>query len=86
MNLTEQEFNVMDELYFVTPYSQLKNLVQLSDALLKSTLVVLIQKGFVVQLVFNENEYAKNLSGMLNDIENHAYLCTKEGLLAHNLK
>ncbi len=78
---TEIELDVMDELYFIKPYSQLAQEVDLGAEELNQALWSLIQKGFVRtaslqdgqphQLPTNEAELmACNL------------LATKEGLLA----
>ncbi len=84
MNLSEREYCVMDELYFVIPYSKLVDLVPELAPKLKSTLCDLMEKGYVVQLQFNGIDFLKYETPNIEEIEKHAYLCTKTGLFAHN--
>ncbi len=82
--MSEAEFEVLDELYFVMSFGQLSSVVEMDDGMLKETLEGLLKKGWVecftspndtagVQPVHFEKEYAK-----------YYYLATKAGLLAHN--
>ncbi len=82
--MSEAEFNVLDELYFVTSFSRLSAALETDDETLKKTLAALLKKGWVecyehpgdgspVQPADFEKEYAK-----------YYYLATKAGLLAHN--
>ena len=82
--MTDLEFDVIDELYFVTAFNELEQNLSLSRSDLQSILKSLIEKGWVKclkdvseELVFDEVEFDQNYS-------NYYYLATKAGLLAHN--
>lgn len=81
--MTDDEFDLLDELYFVHPYQYLKETLGWEDELLKSTLESLYQKSFIKCLAAPDEEIfeVKNLK---NEAEQMFFLATKKGLMAHN--
>jgi hypothetical protein len=83
--MSDLEFDIIDELYFVEAYTTLKDRLALADAELKTGLAHLIQKGWVKCLDGQSKEPIID-----NDLEfdiyyqNYCYLATKKGLMAHN--
>lgn len=82
--MTNLEYDVIDELYFVTTFDELEQNLSLSKDELQSVLKTLIQKEWIKclkdvseELIFDETEFDQNYS-------NYYYLATKAGLLAHN--
>jgi hypothetical protein len=82
--LSDTEFDLMDELYFVIQFNELKSKLNWDTVKLKTNLLTLIEKGWV--------RFMKNPDGIINpsfdqlkdNIENLYFLATKEGLLKHN--
>lgn len=82
--MTNIEFDILDELYFIQSYDYLVRTLKLNDKLLKKSLRDLIERGWVTcysspteELAFESNEFEK-------DYWNYHYLATKAGLMAHN--
>lgn len=75
-------FEVLDELYFVTPYNELKEALAYEDHELKQALIELINKGWV--LVFKNMEEEIESYDIARQFNSYCYLASKKGLLAHN--
>lgn len=82
--MTNIEFDILDELYFIQSYDFLVRTLKLNDKLLKKSLRDLIARGWVTcysspseELAFESDEFEK-------DYCNYHYLATKAGLMAHN--
>ncbi len=82
--MTNIEFDILDELYFIQSYDFLVHTLKLNDKLLKKSLRDLIERGWVTcysslteELAFESDEFEK-------DYWNYHYLATKAGLMAHN--
>lgn len=82
--MTDDEFNIIDELYFVTSYQDLKEGCQLSDEVLQINLLSLVDKG-LVRVYKNVDEASEMEQINLKDhFTKYYYLASKKGLLAHN--
>lgn len=82
--MTDQEFDVLDELYFVQSFSFLQGETSLDAETLIAILQKLIAKGWVKCFADRpalEPIHEKSLGTEWNS---YFYLATKEGLLAHN--
>lgn len=83
--MTETEYEIIDELYFVTPYQQLSAALVLTDEELGRSLQDLVARGYVkcfypdpdTEVEFNEATFSKNY-------QNYYFLATKAGLMGHN--
>ncbi|MEO6168290.1 MAG: hypothetical protein ABIO46_11770 [Chitinophagales bacterium] len=84
--LTESEFLVLDELYFVTSYQEILQEVRMDENSLRSTLISLLEKGFVVQLKYNESmkDFEKLEKPDLPILQHSSYVASRQGLLIHN--
>ncbi len=83
--MTDIEFDVLDELYFVQAFAQLKENLDISNEQLRATLQILVEKGWVKCLYLNKDEpIAEKEIDLLNNYKEYAYLATKAGLMAHN--
>ncbi len=82
--MTDREFDVLDELYFIQSYSDLSSAIGLEDEILILTLTSLFDKGWI--RVYHDIDLEVNSKEV--NIKEHAikyfYLASKEGLLAHN--
>ncbi len=84
MEMTDKEFEVIDELYFVTSYSNLFSQVDLEEDELKTTLKELIGKNWVRCMKSMSEEIATEEFDFENQFKSYFYLASKVGLLIHN--
>jgi hypothetical protein len=81
--MTDNEFDLLDEMYFVQPYSYLKETLGWEDQRLLVTLQSLHSKGFIKCLIAPDDEVFGGV-----DFEDKGkdlfYLATKKGLMEHN--
>ncbi len=82
--MSEEEFDVIDELYFVTPYKELKSTLDFSDDSLKSILIKLIKKGWIKLYETVDEEVDLIQVDMEKDFQNCFFLASKKGLFEHN--
>ena len=82
--MTDLEFDVLDELYFVTPYKDLVNSIDLSEKEVLKTLKQLIEKRWVKCFINESEELLPDEVDLENNYSNYHYLATKAGLIAHN--
>ncbi|WKK73978.1 hypothetical protein QYS49_19330 [Marivirga salinae] len=82
--MNEQEIDLLDELYFVQSYKDVKSALDWDDEDLHKHLFSLNQKEYIKILINHDEEY--DGSNDLNSIPwNDLYfLATKKGLLEHN--
>jgi hypothetical protein len=84
-NISDIEFEILDNLYFLTTFEELKSIVLLKSEDLKEKLFELKTKGFIKILDekgINEIEINK----FTQELSKHSFLITKTGLLLHNSK
>ena len=81
--MNDEEFDLMDELYFVQPYAYLLETLAWEDALLLSTLASLHSKGYVKCLDDPDTERFGAVD-IMNEGKSLYFLATKNGLMAHN--
>lgn len=80
--MDDVEFDVLDELYFVISYDELRSNAGLPDDELQDVLIKLVAKQWVrVYKSADEEIDDYNLSA---DFKSYYYLASKKGLLAHN--
>ena len=86
INLSDLEMDLLDEIYFVTPFSEIIKQLKIEPEIIKQVLKKLIQIGYVHQLVYNQTskDFEKNDVPDYIFIERHSYLASKQGLFAHN--
>lgn len=82
--MTDDEFDVLDELYFVQSFQELIGLTGMESLKLRSILSVLYEKGWI--RIFNgiDNEVPKEQVDLTLKAEDYIFLASKEGLMAHN--
>lgn len=81
--MTEEEFEVMDELYFVQPYHYLVETVELEESRILAALDSLYQQG-LIKCLKSPDEECFNKVDILKEGVNLFFLATKKGLMAHN--
>jgi len=81
--MTDEEFEILDELYFVQKYEYLLAELNLTKDALVQNLINLYHKGWIKILSDVDLEATKDQVAAAN-LENYYFLATKKGLLAHN--
>ncbi|MEY5046862.1 MAG: hypothetical protein RLZZ175_221 [Bacteroidota bacterium] len=81
--MTNNEFDILDELYFVCTFDDLVQKLDLSEDEIKNTLLVLLQKEWI-RCLENEVEIAVSLDEYLVGYKKYTYIASKKGLFAHN--
>lgn len=82
--MSDLEFVVLDELYFVQHFKELLKLTELEEHELKKTLQVLINKNWVKCFKDAATEVGSDELDFELEFRNYYYLASKDGLLAHN--
>ena len=84
--MTDLEYDIIEELCFVTPYSDLKQQVEADEENLIHCLKILMQKEWVQQLEYHSERKDFFKCKLVNESEIplYAYLATKKALLIHN--
>lgn len=82
--MTDDEFDVLDELYFVQSFDQLVSLTAKAEPDLISILKVLFKKGWIKVLAGVDDEVPPGQIDWVHAVQTYHFLATKSGLLAHN--
>jgi hypothetical protein len=82
--MTDIEYDILDELYFIKTLAQLRNTFQDLGTDLVQELWKLIDKKWVKALDELENEMVLTKDEYLKNCENLRFNATKKGLLVHN--
>lgn len=82
--MSDLEFDVLDELYFVIQYHELVETVGLDDDDLKPLLVKLLNKGWLRCFSEPDQELDPESIDLEINYRKYYYLASKEGLKAHN--
>lgn len=84
LQMTDEEFEVLDELYFVQSFRQLEKLVDLAPETLVKTLQSLFDKGWIKVMIGVDEELPENQVNLQSAGTDYFFLASKKGLLAHN--
>jgi hypothetical protein len=82
--MTDAEFDVLDELYFVTSYKDLQSNAGLTEEDLIGTLKELKAKSWIKVLSGPDDEVRDEEIDISGSYSEYFYLASKKGLLAHN--
>lgn len=83
--MSENEFDILDELYFVVSYPDLKSTLSLTDNEICAALQSLIRQGYVKILYPDQDtEHAYNETEFSSHCQDYYFLATKAGLVIHN--
>lgn len=82
--MTNLEFDVLDELYFMTSFSHLEQELNLAKEELKKVLQLLLEKGWIKCFLNASEEAMPHEIDLDNHYGKYFYLASKAGLLAHN--
>ncbi|NJO00737.1 MAG: hypothetical protein HC880_02750 [Bacteroidia bacterium] len=85
--MTDLEFDILDELYFVQSFTYIQSQVGTEEATLKAGLAILLEKGWIRCFKSHQDEVVtEDELDFSTHYQDYYYLATKEGLLAHNTR
>ncbi len=84
--MTNQEFDILDNLYFLTSFNTLAENCGLPDKTLKESVWGLIEKEWVLCHQNRDEEINPTKEEFESTFSNYHYLASKKGLLAHNAR
>jgi hypothetical protein len=82
--MSDLEYDVIDELYFVQSFVQLKNTLSWEDDMLRDTLRKLLEKGWIKCYINPTEEIFEEEIDFETTYRRYYYLASKSGLFAHN--
>ena len=82
--MTDIEYEILDELYFVNTFENLLKEIDIDESALLKELGQLISKEWVKCFINNNTEVKNDRVDLLNNRYKHLFLATKKGLMAHN--
>ena len=85
-DLNDVQFDILDALYFVEPYERILSEIPHTEPIVRRELLSMIKKGWVQVLRFDEKkgDYLRTHIIDVDNMQEFAFLATKEGLLRHN--
>ena len=86
IRMSDEEFDIIDELYFVTTYADLKRATEFSDDQLKTNLINMVKRGWVRVYKSVDEESELNRLDLENSFQSYFYLASKKGLFEHNIQ
>ena len=82
--MSDLEYDILDELYFVQSFHELNEKLQWEDYALRDTLRNLLDKGWIRCYASPKEEIPDNELDFEIQYRNYYYIASKDGLLAHN--
>ena len=82
--MTDLEFDILDELYFVETFENLQKKLNLDKKILSKCLKQLLENGWIKCFSENREEIFTDLTHFEEKFDKYSYLATKAGLKAHN--
>lgn len=82
--MTDLEFELIDNLYFVQRFDTLCNAMEMEEEELKKILFQMVQKEWVKVMDMQTDEEILNAEVWTKNYSGYFYLATKKGLFAHN--
>ncbi len=82
--MTDPEYDLLDELYFISSYPTIADSLRWEEKELINTLCVLYAKGWIRCYRSPEEEIPEEELNLVSEYRNYFYLASKKGLFAHN--
>lgn len=82
--MTDLEFDLIDNLYFVQRFEALCKAVEIEEEELKNILFLMVEKEWIKVMDMNTDEEIVDSEVWTKNYSNYFYLATKKGLFAHN--
>ncbi|MFN8415394.1 MAG: transporter [Cytophagaceae bacterium] len=84
--MSDLEFDILDQLYFVIGLEELSKEMQMSSEDLWPSLRNMIEKEWVKVMLYQSDEEVELSKVSTASLNQYVFLATKKGLLAHNSK
>ena len=84
--MSEEEYDIMDQLYFVTSFKDVKDLSGVEETVITTVLWKFIQSGWIKCFDGPEKEVELTEDDFKTNFRKYHYLASKQGLLAHNVR
>ena len=82
--MTDEQFDLLDELYFIQPFDYLQQTLGWPEERLKKILLELAEEGWIRCYVSMEEEAVPEQVQLAKNYNRYFYLASKAGLFAHN--
>jgi len=82
--MTDTEFEILDELYFVKTIKELSTILAIDHAIILKEVENLLEKKWVKVLDLSDNEIEVTKTEYLSNYNQFRFNITKTGLIAHN--
>lgn len=82
--MSDLEYDVLDELYFLQSYGDLRETLHWDDGLLRDTLESLLRRNWIRCYKTPTEEVFGNEIDLETGYRSYYYLASKSGLFAHN--
>lgn len=83
-SLTDLEYRILDELYFVSSFQTLLDNLSEEKSLVFASLHNLLENGLVIQMKYEDGREQKLETADLTALEQSYFVASKKGLLIHN--
>ena len=83
-SLTDLEYRILDELYFVSSFQTLLENFDEEKSLVFDSLKNLLENGLVIQMKYEGGRERKLEATDLTTLEHSHFVASKKGLLIHN--
>jgi hypothetical protein len=84
MGMTDLQFEILDELYFVQSFQYLEETLKIPQPLLVNELSKLFESGWIRCLKNGNEDVQAEEMDLQQNYKTYLYLATKSGLMAHN--
>lgn len=84
--MTDQEFDVLDELYFLTSFQDIVESCDISSEKLPPILWQMISRGWVNCFKNYDQEFEPGKEEFTRNFADYHYLASKKGLMMHNAR
>ena len=84
--MTDIEYDIINEIYFITQYSLLKEESSYSDEELRDSLIGLAKKGWIRVYASVDEESEIDIADLESNYQSYFYLAAKKGLFEHNVR
>lgn len=83
-SLSDLEYRILDELYFVSSFQTLLDNLDADKSLILDSLNNLLKNGLVIQMKYGEGRERKLETADFTTLEQSHFVASKKGLLIHN--
>jgi hypothetical protein len=82
--MTDLEFDILDELYFVETFDNLLKKLHIEENILAKNLLNLLERGWIKCFSLDKQEVLFEVEKFEENYGQYCYLATKAGLMAHH--